>query len=514
MSPGHLPPFVAALRDPACYPHPVDRVEVIETHISWVLLAGEFAYKLKKPVDLGFADFSTLERRRHFCDEELRLNRRFAPGLYVAVVPVTGSARRPAMGGEGVALEYAVRMRRFPQSCLFDVMARRGELGTAHVDSLARRVAGLHQAAAVAAGDAAYGRPEEVLARALENIDALARGPVGDRTRDTLAALRRWTIDEHARLAPALGKRRDTGFVREGHGDLHLGNIVWIDGAPVPFDALEFSAALRWSDVMAEVAFVVMDLLAHGLPRLAWRFLDGYLEVTGDYDGVALLRFFVVYRALVRAKVAAIRASQDSGVAGGDPDLSVPVEVSRAWQPAIVAMHGLSGSGKSTVALQIVEVLGAVRVRSDVERKRLAARRGIGPDTLYSLAFTADVYARMEEIALALARAGWTAVVDAASLRGVERDRFAELARDLACPFRLVSCEAPETALRARIDARIRAGTDPSDATTAVLTQQLHWQEPLRPKERETALVAGPEDNGKAAEALRMALASARSETD
>jgi len=190
------------------------------------------------------------------------------------------------------------------------------------------------------------------------------------------------------------------------------------------------------------------------------------------------------------------------------------VEVSRAWQPAIVAMHGLSGSGKSTVALQIVEVLGAVRVRSDVERKRLAARRGIGPDTLYSLAFTADVYARMEEIALALARAGWTAVVDAASLRGVERDRFAELARDLACPFRLVSCEAPETALRARIDARIRAGTDPSDATTAVLTQQLHWQEPLRPKERETALVAGPEDNGKAAEALRMALASARSETD
>ena len=272
----------------------------IETHISTLLLAGEFAYKLRKPVALPFLDFTTLAARAHDCEEELRLNRRTAPQLYLDVRPVRGTLAQPRIGEHDEAtgaIDWLLRMRRFDNELLLDRLAARGALGEADVDALARRVADFH--AALPASPAAYGDPVSVLAWARANFAALGEAVETD--------LHDWSEREFERIAPRLALRRAQGRVREGHGDLHLGNIVKLDGEPLPFDAIEFNPALRHGDTMGDAAFVFMDLWRHGLHALAWRFASAYAERGGDHEGIALLPFFVVYRALVRAQVAALR---------------------------------------------------------------------------------------------------------------------------------------------------------------------------------------------------------------
>ena len=336
-------------------------VERIETHISTLLLHGGLAYKLRKPLVLPFLDFSTAAARRHDCEEELRLNLRTAPQLYLDVRPVLGTPEAPRLGGPGDgagAIDWLLRMCRFDNEQLLARLAARGALSDAHIDALARRVADFH--AALPASPAAWGDPAEVIRWARANFAALQE----------VQDLRDWTEGEFERIAPRLALRRAQGFVREGHGDLHLGNIVMADGEPLPFDAIEFNPALRHADTMADAAFVFMDLWRHGLPRAAWRFASGYAERGGDFGGAALLPFFAVYRALVRAQVAAIRGDD----AALRRDLRVAGELTRLRRPRplLVLVSGVSGSGKSTVALELLQSLGAIRVRSDVERKRLA----------------------------------------------------------------------------------------------------------------------------------------------
>jgi aminoglycoside phosphotransferase family enzyme/predicted kinase len=490
--------LVGALRDPARYPHPAPAIEVIETHVSIVVLAGDFAYKIKKPVDLGFLDFRKLATRRHFCDEELRLNRRTAPGLYLEVLPIAGRADDPVLGGPGAPIEHALRMRRFPQACLLDRMALLGTLGPAHVDRLAAVVAAFHARIDRAGAASAYGTPAQVLEHALQNFDqvnALGGAAPG---REALAALRAWTVQEHGRRAGAIEQRRQDGFVRECHGDLHLGNIALIDGSPVPFDCIEFDPALRWIDVMDEAAFLVMDLLDRGLPALAWRCLDAYLQATGDYGGVEPLRFFLVYRAMVRAKIALIRDGQgavaDESCTGAKSTFRTYVDLalrlSRPARPAIVLMHGLSGSGKSTVAQALLEDLGAIRIRSDVERKRLHGYAGTERTdspverNLYSPAASARTYRRLAALARATVRAGWPVVVDAAFLRRADRESFRALALREFVPFVVVSCEAAEATLRDRVIRREGDARDPSEAGLEVLERQLATRQPLAEDER------------------------------
>lgn len=499
---------MTALRDPARFPHPVDAIEVVETHISVVVLAGALAYKFKKAVDLGFLDFRRLSSRKHFCEEELRLNRRTAPALYLDVLPVCGTPDTPVLGGSGSVIEYTLRMRRFPQEHLFDRMAREGTLTASHVDRLADVIAGFHGRIERTGADGDFGRPEDVLARALDNVDCLDSSATDEAPRARLNALRAWTVAEYERCAPLLASRRSDGFVRECHGDLHLGNIALVDGAPMPFDCVEFDASLRWTDVVDEVAFLVMDLLAHALPALAWRFLDGYLQVTGDYPGVALLRFCLVYRAMVRAKIAWIRARQSAGSgqaqAGAMADvercLEVATECSRDHRPAIIVMHGLSGSGKSTVARALVETLGAVRVRSDVERKRLG---GLGPgarsasaldDGLYAPAASATTYQRLASLTAPMLAAGWPVVVDATFLRRADRDAFRALARFEGVPFVIATCEASPATLRGRVAARERSGHDASEAGVDVLEHQFATIEPLGADERSAAVIVATDE--------------------
>lgn len=305
--------LAALLHNPAALG---DDVQCLQTHISWVLLAGSRAYKFKKLLSLGFLDFSTLDQRRAACLEELRINRRTAPGMYEAVVAVLGPVQQPRLVPLDVVqqgtevLDYGVQMQRFADDQLLAQQLAAGTLTSAHLDTLAQQVAHLHARACVAPAGRDWGSSTLVRQQAQANFDSLASVLLPDTDRAHLADLRYWTQHEGQRLAPLMAQRQGSGFVRECHGDLHLGNLVLISGQPQLFDAIEFSQALRWIDTVADTAFLFMDLQARGRPDLAWQFLNGWLEHTGDYAALALLPWYAVYRALVRAVVAGLRLAQ------------------------------------------------------------------------------------------------------------------------------------------------------------------------------------------------------------
>ena len=491
----------AALRDPACFGDGAKAVRALETHISYVLLTGRFAYKIKKAVAFDFLDFTTLASRRFFCEEELRLNRRLAPALYLDVVPITGSLEAPRVGGGGEALEYAVRMREFEQDQLASRLLERGELRAADVDALAATVAAFHAAIQPAAPGAGFGSPEGVRRAAMDNFAALRPRVVEAEEQARLGRLAAWTEREFTARRGAFLARVENGFVRECHGDLHLGNVARVDGQLTVFDCIEFNPALRWIDLMSEIAFTAMDLEHRGRLDLARRFLNAYLEITGDYAGLACLRFYLAYRAMVRAKVARLRAEQlpegetrQAAIADYRAHLRLAERYAAPARPAIVITHGFSGSGKTTLSQALLEALGAVRLRSDVERKRLHGvgvrdrdRAGIGCG-MYAGDATQATYERLATLASAVVDAGSIAVVDAAFLQRWQRERFANLAAGLGVPFAIVDFAASESSLRERVARRVRADADASDADRAVLEHQLRAHEPLGPDERDAVV--------------------------
>ncbi len=475
----------------------------LETHISYVLLTGIHAYKIKKAVDFGFLDFTTLAARQFYCAEELRLNRRLAPALYLEVVPITGSVDAPAVGGPGPALEYAVKMREFAQSALASRLLEAGLLGPADIDALAARVADFHAAiaASAATADGAFGTPEGILQLAQRNFAQIAPLLTAGPERAEVEELRAWTEREHAARRDAFLARRERGFVRECHGDLHLNNIARIDDELVIFDGIEFNEAMRWIDVMSEVAFTVMDLQDRGRADLAHRFLNAYLERTGDYAGLAVLPFYLAYRALVRVKIARLRAAQldagatkDAAIAEARGYLRLARSYGEPPRPALIVTCGVSGCGKTAISQALLETIGAVRVRSDVERKRLFAvdplersGAGIGGEW-YSPAATAATYDRLRALARDILRAGRIAIVDATFLRRAERASFEALARETGVPFVIVAFDAKEATLRERIARRRIEGHDASDADLAVLAHQIATCEPLTAAERACAI--------------------------
>ncbi len=488
--------LIAALQNPDVYDHPVDEVSLIETHISWVILTGEFAYKIKKAVNFGFLDFSTLTKRHYYCQEELRLNRRFAADLYLDVVGVTGSADRPVLQGPGEPIEYAVRMRQFPQQDLLSNIVVRHELDEALVDEIVGLVSGLHARVDVADATTDYGRPDVVHRWVMENFEHIRPVPGLTAQQAQLDWLKEWCSEEFRNRRPLIEARKHDGFVRECHGDLHLGNLALIDGCITPFDCIEFNSQLRWIDVISEAAFLMMDLEDRGYPGLAYRFLNGYLQHSGDYAGAGLLRYYLVYRALVRAKVAILRlGAAGAGVASRqareeyESYMGLARQYAQVRRPAVVITHGVSAVGKSWHAAQLVERLGAIQVRSDLERKRLfgyhaQADSGSGIDTgIYTAEAGVRTYERLAEVARCIVDAGYPVIVDAAFLKQAQRARFQNLAGELQVPFVLLHIEADTDTLRRRIRARQLADKDPSEAGLAVLEAQLGSQEPLRPDE-------------------------------
>ena len=408
-------------------------VRLIETHISWVLLADTLAYKLKKPVRLPFLDFTTLAARRHFCEEELRLNRRLAPSLYLDVVDVCDSPEGPRFGGVGRVLDVAVRMRRFPDGALWSEMLAAGTLAAHHIDAMAQRLSDFHRDAAVAPPGSTFGSAavhQRTTLRLIEGVEACH----GDATSPGMdiewPALRAWLGGQQQALAPLWEARRRDGRVRECHGDLHLANVLQLGGEATAFDGIEFDDELRWIDVLDDIAFLAMDLLAHGQRALAFRFVNAYLEASGDYDGLPALRFYMVCRALVRAQVTAIRERQGvhSAARCGTADyLALAAALSGSADARLAITHGLPGSGKSFVSQRVIEAVGAIRVRSDVERKRLfglgalQSSRDRVAGGIYDKATTERTYARLHAVAHVALGAGWPVVVDAAFLRRSER---------------------------------------------------------------------------------------------
>lgn len=508
-----LPGLINALLDPALYAQPVQEVEVLETHGAWVLLAGAHAWKIKKPVSLPFMDFGTLALRRAACQAEVRLNRRFetadpASHLYIQAMPIVGKADQPRWGTPGEdddnAIEWAVHMRRFNQDQRLDHLCARGALKPEHLTSLAQRMARFQAASAVASPEGPWGRANGVLAFARDNLTSLRGSLTGARDAAQTDQLSRWTESRFKLQATLLAQRLREGRVREGHGDLHLGNLVLIGNEVVPFDGIEFNDALRWIDVASDMAFVWMDLLDHGQTGLANGLLSDWLDASGDTSAPDVLPFFAVYRALVRAKVAVIRGAQ----AGADTDACVnearkytalALRIAQAPAPQLVITHGLSGSGKTWASsrwLQAETSGRAIRLRSDVERKRLhglsaTQASGSGLNTgLYSPQAHTDTYAHLLERAGHLLETGWSVLVDAAFLRRHEREAFAALAQAAGCPFHILATEAPLAVLRERISERQARGADASEATVAVLEQQLGWLEPLTVGERTRCLPA------------------------
>ncbi|HAF56342.1 MAG TPA: hypothetical protein DCL01_14280 [Thauera sp.] len=495
--------LVRELMQSGVLPGSAGGVSLIETHISWVLLAGEYAWKLKKPLDLGFLDFSTLERRREACEAELRLNRRTAPELYEAVVPVWRTAQGVCVGDRPVdasdpgatPLDYLVRMRRFDQSALFETRLATGQLEPALFDRLARHVVALHEGAAVAQPGEGFGDAAAVMAPVRQNFAQIRERVSDPALLSELARIEAWAEARFAALVLVFDARLAAGRVRECHGDLHLGNLIVLDGEPRLFDAIEFSAALRWTDVVADIAFLVMDLQARGRMDLASRFLNAWLERSGDYAGLQLLPWYVSYRAMVRAKVAAIRAGQVEGAARAEAlaecarYLALAAAQMRPPVLALLIASGVSGSGKTSQSQPLVEGCGVVRVRADVERKRLFgldadARSGstLGGG-LYSAGASARTYARLAELARAVVEAGYPVLVDATFVKRAQRAAFAELAATLGVPFAILAFDAPEATLRDRVRQRAEAGTDASEADVAVLETQLRAREPFEEQE-------------------------------
>ncbi len=492
--------LVEALSDPVHWPHAVGEVIHHETHISHVILAGDYAYKIKKPLDLGFLDFSTLEARRACCEAEVRLNARLAPHIYLDVVAITGSPTVPELGGAGAPIEYAVRMRRFDEAGLLDRQAAQGQLDRALIGRLAQHVAAFHDSADAAPPDAHFGSPAAVLAPARDNF-AQIRPHVDSSLGERLDALAQWTESRFAALSHAFERRRADARVRECHGDMHLGNIALVDGAPAIFDGIEFNAAMRWTDVAADVAFLVMDLDRRGADDLAGEFLDEWLASTGDYDALEVMTFYLVYRALVRAKIAAIRKSQHGpGEDDAEDEAALRAYIALAEHyagtdaGAILITRGVAGSGKSAAASVLVDRLGAIRLRADVERRRLYPDPD--PETRYAPAAHDTVYARLEALARAGARAGFPVVVDATFVERERRSRFERLAAQQRVPFRIVDIEVPEPILRERVRARYRRGDDVSEAGIAVMEAQLRGLAALTRDERAVRI---PVDNAGAA---------------
>lgn len=472
---------------------------LIETHISSVILAGEHAYKLKKPVNFGFLDFSERAQRRHFCHEEIRLNQALSDGLYLRVADIFGSADAPSFDAKGEIIESAIVMRRFADGARLDEVLAHEGLALEQMDELATRLAEFHAQAPRAEPGSTLGEPATVYFPMAQNFEQIRPLLLSEdaASHTQLERLRLWTETRYASLQTLLAARKREGFVRELHGDMHLGNMARVDGKIIIFDAIEFNDSFRWIDVMSELAFLLMDLQDRGLPAHANRLLNRYLEHTGDYAGLELLRFYQTYRAMVRAKVALL------GVAFGGTHEQIAAarahyaryanlaeQFSQDAHTQLIITHGFSGSGKSRAALILAESLGLIRIRADIERQRLYPERGeAGLNSgRYSPEATAQTYQRLYELAEGLLQSGWGVILDATYLKIATRAPLLEMAKSLGIPFHIIDMHCPNALLRQRLLSRAKAGGDPSEATLDVLSAQQSDTDPLSDEEMPKAL--------------------------
>jgi aminoglycoside phosphotransferase family enzyme/predicted kinase len=517
-----LPRTLRGLLRPQAYPHPVESLRVLETHMSWVILAGPFAYKIKRPVQFAFADFRDPQHRALLCAEEIRLNRRFAPDLYLDVTPVRLVEGAASFTGEGPQIEAAVRMRQFDRASELDSLVAAAGVTGDEFTTFGETLAVVHETLPSRDAQASWGDAATVAHTLRRNYaECLALAPPAG-TSPALRALRAPLGALLARRRPLLAARAADGRVRECHGDLHLSNLVRLEGRITAFDALEFEPAFRWIDVADEVAFLCADLQGYRRPDLAAAFLSGYLDASGDFALLRVIGLYVAHRALVRAKIMAIRAATTADAAQQARWLERFVDyvaVARDSlappRPRLLLMHGLSGSGKTWLGRQLARKLPAVHLRSDLERKRLAglaplSDAGAAPGAgLYATEASERTYARLADGVRDALAGGLTVICDATFLERARRTRFREIADEFGAPTLLLDCVAPEAELRRRLRVRQAGRLDASDADEAVLDWQRRQAEPPQPAERIRTLRIDTGAADPVADAL-LELASAR----
>jgi aminoglycoside phosphotransferase family enzyme/predicted kinase len=514
--------LITALSDPAAYPDAGEAVEVRQTHISAVFLTKRHAYKVKKPANLGFLNFTTIEKRRHFCEEEVRLNRRLAPSVYLDVVPITEEAEGALkVEGAGEAVEWAVKMERLPEEASLLSRLERGELTPALLEALAARVAEFHSRADGGPHVAAFGRFHVVADNAWENF-AQSVAHVGvTLTQRVFDRLRSLTQDALARLWQLMESRSERGMPRDTHGDLRLDHVYHFPDRPPPddlvaIDCIEFNERFRFADPVADAAFLCMDLAFRGRRDLADAFAAAYFRAADDADGARLLPFYVAYRSAVRAKVRGFQLDEteipeEERIASRERArahwlLALGELEEPARRPCLVLVAGLPGSGKSTLARCLAECAGFTVIRSDVVRKELAGlppdapARGAADEGIYAPEWTEWTYAECLRRAEALLCDGGRVVVDANFGDEGRRRAFLDAAARLAVPALILLCRASEEATRTRLEAR---RGDASDADFGIYERAAARWQALGRRTRAAACEIGTD--GSAAETLAKA---------
>ncbi|PIE44240.1 MAG: hypothetical protein CSA50_01270 [Gammaproteobacteria bacterium] len=496
--------LITALQSAELYDHRIDSFQLIETHISWVILTGDYVYKIKKPVDFGFLDFTTLNKRHHFCQEELRLNQRLAPDLYLNLVTINGTPEAPTINGQGPVLDYAIKMKQFPQEGLLDKLQAEQKITAAHITELGQLIAQFHLNIESAPVDSRFGTPAQVYAPVAQNFEQIRQMIDQPALLKQLENLEAWAKSTFDRLQPVFAKRKAEGFIRECHGDIHLGNITLYQNQVVLFDCIEFNDDFRWIDTICDLAFILMDLQNRGLEGFSHILLNHYIAITGDYDGLTLLHFYLAYRAMVRAKIALF-----TGAAPGMDEARqaewlatytqyADLAESYALIPSRLCLigHGVSGAGKSTLGNALIENFAVIHIRSDVERKRmfnLAANQSSQSELdagIYTKEATQATYRRLYDLAQTVLKSDYSVYIDAANLQKWQRDSCQRVAEENGVPSILISCQTDENTIREWLKQRQKTGQDASEATLPVLNKQLLTQQPLTAEEHSQALIA------------------------
>jgi len=480
--------MLKSLLKPDAYPDSVNSVELIQTHVSYIFLTDQHAYKIKKPVDFGFLNFSTIDRRRFYCNEEVRLNRRLCPDIYEGVVELRDSPHGPAFFGNGAIIDYAVKMRRLPAERMLDRLIESNSIPADVMRHVSRVIAEFHRTAPTSATVAEYGRLERIMYNWQENFDQTVPFEGTTLPADDRDLIRTWVTSFASEHGQLFQKRVDLGFIRECDGDIHLENICLDNNSIHIFDCIEFNDRFRCCDTAADIAFLLMDLDYHGRHDLSDDVIEEYVAVSGDAGSLPLIDFYKIYRAFVRGKVESFRL-HDSGILPDDQDVAKNRAIKyfrlvrgyierRRLKPSLFITCGLMGSGKSTLATQLAFELGIPYFNSDIVRKQLA---GVDPGAQSSDPFNEGLYnhqahestyaelLRQAELQLAIGR---SVIVDACFTRIEQRSRFAALAAHLNVSFIILFVSCSDIENKRRLLDRAATGSSISDGRVALLAEQ------------------------------------------
>lgn len=489
-----LPPLIEALRNPNCYPHPVSLpIEIIETQVSWVLLTGEFVYKVKKQLDFGFLDFSTLEKRHFYCEEELRLNQRLAPDIYQSVISINGSIDAPVIckisdspdeQHKENPFEYAVRMKQFDPNQGLDKLLQSNQFKPQWIDQLSKQLAQFHLCLPTVTSNSPWGEPENIWQLVCDNFEHTLTVYQDSESQPQISQLYQQTTAQFDRLYDVIKDRRRQGFIRECHGDLHLANITCYKDELRLFDCIEFNLQFRWIDTCSDLAFLLMDLEANDKFSWANVALNRYLELTGDYQALSLLNFYKSFRAMVRAKIATF------GEQASHQTFTKYLKLTQSYQQqapqSLTIMHGLSGSGKSYISEQLIKGSQVIRLRSETERNRLHKElQKKGKKTqLHSPEINARLSQHLLDLAEQILSLGYSVIVDGTFLKQHFRQKYIDLASKLNIEISIISCQCNEKLLEARLVKGINTRSQDSNFSLERLSHQKSYQQPLNEFEK------------------------------